>query len=156
MATGYPIELTRALARLGYSSLTDLFIVRPNLSLWTAAPLLSEETSRFAPVELERALRIECERRKDFHFFARIALFTALHSHNDKGWSRQHYLLAGAFAGILGELAEQQARLCWDYLQTLPLPEGWTPDSIFHPTLEAALNSGFPTHPTSPSGDQQS
>ena len=154
MSPEHPVEFTRALARLGYSSLTDLFIDHPTLHFWTVAPLLSDECFRFAPIHVERALRAECEHRDDFHFFVRFALFTALHSQDGVGWGSKHYMLAGVFGGILGEVADKQGQVCWDYLQSLDLPKGWTPSSIFDPILEASLTRGFPIYYASSESDR--
>jgi hypothetical protein len=138
-----PPDVYAALEGLGYSSVTDLLIARPDLSFWSAAPLLSVNDDPVAPADIESALRAECKQRDDFHFFARAALFTALHSHEGMGWGRQYYLLAGWFLSIVGESEHSRAGFCCDYLQTLGLPDGWKPVSIFDPILEAALNSGF-------------
>jgi hypothetical protein len=137
-------EVYGALAQLGYSSLTDLLIDRPALSFWTASTLLSDEGDPVAPVDIERTLRTECDLRDDFHFFARAVLFTSLHSRKGMGWGRQHYLLEGWFLSTLDESVREQARICCDHLRSLELPDGWKPESIFDPILEAALSSAFP------------
>ena len=144
MSSDLPPGLLRSLDHHGCSSVTDFFLERPELHFWSAAKVLSDELCRIAPIDLERALRAECERRDDFHFFARMALMSALHSFHGQGWGEQHYMLGGKFAGILGDLPDKHLRACWDHLLQQNLPEGWKPESIFEPILESALQSGFP------------
>jgi hypothetical protein len=131
------------LERLGYSSLTDFFLARRTENFFSAAQMLSEDSDCYAPVDMEIALRTECERRDDFSFFARVALFTALTSFHPKGWSPQHYLLAGHWVGMLGAGSEAAASRCWDYLKSLNLPENWIPKSIFDAILDKALMRSF-------------
>jgi hypothetical protein len=52
-------------------------------------------------------------------------------------------MLAGWFFSILGEGSEDRVRISFEYLKTLDLLQGWKPDSIFDPNLEAALNRAF-------------
>jgi hypothetical protein len=137
------IDLRPALERQGCSSVSDLLIEQPTLDFYAIADLLSDSEVRFAPADIEFALRRECEQRNDSHFYARATLFTALVGNNSCGWTDKHYLLAGRWAGMLGPSLENQANVVWDCLETLNLPLGWKPASIFDAVLEDALRHAF-------------
>lgn len=135
--------LQNALGKRGYASLTDFFLERPTFNFFTAAQALSAESQNWRPVDIGNVLRRECERRDDFHFFARVALFTALTGFRLKGWSKQHWLLFGQWSGLLGSEHREKAAISWNYLKEIGLSEGWLPVSIFDPTLEHAIRLGF-------------
>jgi hypothetical protein len=137
------LELNISLENLSYSSLSDFFIANPTMNYFSAAKILNATDNHFTPIDLEQALRRECYQRRDFHFFARITLYTALTAFDSNGWRQTHYILAGHWAGMLGEDLKGPALQSWHYLKTLNLPQGWKPVSIFDPILDDALQKGF-------------
>jgi hypothetical protein len=137
------IYLQAPLEKLGYSSLTDLFIDQPTLNFFTAAQRLSTEKEKLAPVQVGNALKEECEQRGDIHFFARVALFTTFTGFEAEGWTKNHWMRFGRWGGMLGSDSEEAASRSWDYLKGLELAEGWQPESIFDPILEEAVKRGF-------------
>lgn len=135
-------QLLGALDLLGFSSLTDFFLANPAVTIWGAAEKLSQESGGFAPIDIERLLREECIVRGDFHFFARVTLFTAL-VNKGRGWNDQHYLAGGFWSGMLGADIKGSAVRAWRYLETLGLPRGWFPKDIFDSVVEQAIEKLF-------------
>lgn len=128
-----------ALRRASFTSLSDLFVAHPTFDLYAAADYLDKETDSIAPIDLEKTLRDECRRRNDFHFFARITLFTALNEFDGMGWTEQHYMLFGMWPAILGDDHDDFADKCWDFLERRLVMNGWKPESIFDPIIDEAL-----------------
>jgi hypothetical protein len=120
-----------------------MFHKRPDLNFYSAADILTERNIDYPPIYIEKSLREECDNRKDFRFFARVALYTALTLPVLGGWGKQNYILAGKWGGMFQPSVNDAVLRGWAYLESLGLKEHWMPISIFDPILDATLDAAF-------------
>lgn len=138
-------NLDDVLRSFGCSSLKEYFIAQPSLHFYSASHIFNDRGADLSPAEIGEALKSECLRLDEFRFFARVSLFTALHSFEERGWGDDNYLFGGSWLSILGEGYQQDALRGWCCLKGAKPPEGWLPSSIFDPMIDMVLDHAFPS-----------